>query len=369
MDGVCQCGNYKCLVQIYWKGKYYEYRRDDQNYVFTYDKAKDKLIEINNAIRKGTFDPLDHSDAKIQERRFENMIEKWLNEKESRYRLNELSYGTIRDYRGYAKNYYQYFAGHDVREIDLEKLSEFKDTINNVKIKTRKNIMNALRNFFNWLQERGTIQFAPAFPKITGDDSKMRVAIDYELQEEGLSRIPKNITTIFIFLLETGVRPGDACAVMCESVDLREGSVRIERTFSSNKLQETTKQRKKRVILLSDRAYEAVERNMKNKLPKQFLFIHPDTHRHYLTNTLWRIWRTHSKIDVTNYEATRHSFASQLIEQYDIKFVKELMGHSDIRTTEKYLHLKQHKLREIVNNRGKIRVLNRSEIEVKNDTN
>jgi hypothetical protein len=30
MDGVCKCGNYKCLVQIYWKGKYYEYRRDEQ---------------------------------------------------------------------------------------------------------------------------------------------------------------------------------------------------------------------------------------------------------------------------------------------------------------------------------------------------
>jgi len=351
-------------VQIYWKGKYYEYRRDDQNYVFTYDKAKDKLIEINNAIRKGTFDPLDHSDAKIQERRFENMIEKWLNEKESRYRLNELSYGTIRDYRGYAKNYYQYFAGHDVREIDLEKLSEFKDTINNVKIKTRKNIMNALRNFFNWLQERGTIQFAPAFPKITGDDSKMRVAIDYELQEEGLSRIPKHITTIFIFLLETGVRPGDACAVMCESVDLREGSVRIERTFSSNKLRETTKQKRKRNLPLSERAYEIAEKNCSGKLKKQYLFVNPNSNRNYLPDTLWRIWRAYSGVDVCLYEGTRHSFGSQLIEKNDVIAVKELMGHSSVKTTEKYLHMKITRLRDVVNSRKLTRVQNRSELEV-----
>lgn len=31
MDGVCECGSYKCLIKIYWNGKSYEYRRDDQS--------------------------------------------------------------------------------------------------------------------------------------------------------------------------------------------------------------------------------------------------------------------------------------------------------------------------------------------------
>src|SRR5208337_1482561 len=74
MDGVCKCGNYKCLVQVYWKGKYYEYRRDEQWYVFTYEKARDKLIDINKAIRSKTFNPVDFSDDQLRERRFENMM-------------------------------------------------------------------------------------------------------------------------------------------------------------------------------------------------------------------------------------------------------------------------------------------------------
>ncbi len=367
MDGVCQCGGYKCIVQIYWKGKYYEYRRDDQNYVFTYDKAKDKLIEINNAIRKGSFDPLDHSDAKIQERRFENMIEKWLNEKESRERLNELSPGTLKDYRGYVKNHYCFFNGYDVRDIDLEILTNFKDTLKGVKIKTRKNIMNALKNFFNWLKERGVIRESPVFPKITGDDSRKTKAIDWETQDEVLLRIPEKHRDIIEFMYETGLRTAEVCAVLCEDVDLKKKEAKIERTYQAgNKLADTTKQKKKGEIALSDRALQIAEKNMKEKLPKQFLFINPNTNRGYFPKVLWYHFRKYSGLNnITFYECTRHSFGTQLAETNDIYKVKELMRHSDIRTTQKYLHIKTTRLANIVNARKKVlKIADRSEIEV-----
>ena len=111
-EGVCHCttkGNAECIVTVYWRSKHYEYRRDDQGYIFTYEKARDKLVEISNAIRKGTFNPLDFTDAKVKERQFEYQVDKWLSEKERREAMNELSPGTLRDYRGYVKNYYPFF--------------------------------------------------------------------------------------------------------------------------------------------------------------------------------------------------------------------------------------------------------------------
>jgi len=45
------------LVEVYWKGEYYHFRRDDHGYVFTYDKAKDKLIEINTHTKGAVLTP------------------------------------------------------------------------------------------------------------------------------------------------------------------------------------------------------------------------------------------------------------------------------------------------------------------------
>ena len=53
-----------------------------------------------------------------------------------------------------------------------------------------------------------------------------------------------------------------------------------------------------------------------------------------------------------------------MIEKADVSIVKELMGHSSIKTTEKYLHMKVEKLKDVVNSRGKIRMVNRSDLEV-----
>lgn len=368
MDGVCKCGNYKCLIQIYWKEKREEYRRDDQGYVFTYEKASDILIEINQKIKKGIFDPTEYRYANIVKRLFENQAEKWLEEKERRESLGELSPGTIKDYAGYVRKYFPFFEGMDVRLIGLEALTEFMDTMREVKIKTRKNIRNALMNLFRWMRERGVISEIPVFPIITGDDSKATRAIVWEVQEEALSHIPESHRDIIEFLFETGKRPGEACALLCEHIDLASGTARIERTYvAGNKIKETTKQKRKQIIPLSPRALEIARKHMAGKHPKQFLFINTRTNKGYLPKAVWYQWHKHARVDVTLYEGTRHSFGSQLIQNNDVAVVKELMGHSDIRTTQKYLHFRMAHLAEVVRDRKKvIRLLeNRSGVEAK----
>lgn len=333
MDGVCKCGNYKCLVNIYWKGKYYEYRRDEQGYVFTYEKARDKLIDINKAVRNRTFNPVDLSDEQVRERRFENMMERWLDQKAKEEDDKMLSPETLKAYRSNNRRYFGYFTGWDVREIRFEQLERFKDDLpRTLSLKTRRNILNALHAFYTWLRRKGTIREMPVWPEIKGDDARVMAALDKEDQDKALARIPKEHRDPFTLLCETGARINEVCALKVKDVDLKSGVWVVQRNYSGAKLVETTKAKNKKPVPLSETAREIVRRHSGGKFPDDFLFINSATKKGYRYKVLYRLWCKYAGVGVTLYEATRHSFCTQISESgTNTLQARLLMRHSDVK--------------------------------------
>jgi integrase len=345
---------------LYHEGKSYEYRRDNQGYVFTYDRAKDKLAEITTAMKKGVFNPLAFTDEKVKERKFVYQFELWRQEKKEEFENGELSCEHFRHIKSYRKNYLSFFDGYDVRDIDLEKLSEFKrkelrykkGTTENMKSKSQKNILNVLHGFFAWLKKYGTIKEIPAFPEIKNQDKTRRRALSKEVQRQGLANIPEEHRDPIQFMMQTGLRPGENVAILIKSVDIESRVVWVERARSGSTYVERTKNKESLPIPLNDIAFEIVKKHIKGKFPMDFLFIHPNTGKGYTQWFLWDIWKRYSGTDVTLYEATRHSYCSQIVPLTDKLTAQRLMRHRDGRSTDGYYHVYSNVLLDVVQRMG-----------------
>ena len=115
-----------------------------------------------------------------------------------------------------------------------------------------------------------------------------------------------------------------------EQVDLKSREIRVMRT----------KNGKPRVVDINSHLFETLLRLKKQGQNGQYVFLNPNTGKPY--GKLRRSFETAcGKAGIKNlrFHDLRHTFASRLIERgADIIRVKELLGHSTVRITERYLH-------------------------------
>jgi integrase len=216
--------------------------------------------------------------------------------------------------------------------------------------KQKKNVMDALRNFFRWLLAREEIKRIPPWPEMDQVIEHERWTLTYDEQQEVLGKIPEAHRDIIEFLMETGLRPAEACALMKIDIKVSERKALIRHNYSEAELRERTKQKKEYWIVFSDRAWELIVKNIGNPTP--FVFWNAPYERSYRYKVLNKAW-TKTGCPVGLYEATRHSLATQLMEAGEpLKRVQGIMRHADSRTTLRYEHAGDENTRKALNRRG-----------------
>ncbi|MDA8163286.1 MAG: tyrosine-type recombinase/integrase [Desulfobacteraceae bacterium] len=344
----CKTRPERFYLDLPWAGKRVRIYSDKQGQPLdTYDRARGLQAHINAEIKSHTFDPSRYLKAELSRFYFSAVAQIWLKEKLKEVEQGLKAYSYVKELVAYNDRYFgPFFKDKDIRDIRRYDIDEFKASFPaHLSPKTIKNIFIALKNLFITAHRKEIIERVPSFPEIHVPEYTGWKWIDAETQVKILDVIAEKHRAIFVFLFLHGCRPGEARALKAKDIDFQTGTIRIRRTFSLNKLRETTKQKRQNIIPIHPEFAPYLKEHLKLSLPEAFIFMNPITGKPYNDETLRKIWHRGlkaSNLEKSNlrlYDASRHSFASQLVNSsVPLNIVSKLLGHSSLKMTQRYAH-------------------------------
>jgi integrase len=169
--------------------------------------------------------------------------------------------------------------------------------------------------------------------------SKFSAATDREW-----ARINEQDAALFLVAGFTGLRLGELLALHWSDVDLDRRILSVSRSMSAGE-ESSTKSRRARSVPLADQAAAEIRALQKRRSftgRNDYVFCRPDGGPLDRSAVRTRFVRAQKAagVRVRRFHDLRHSFGSLAIQQFDLVAVKEMMGHSKLTTTERYLHSK-----------------------------
>ena len=146
-------------------------------------------------------------------------------------------------------------------------------------------------------------------------------------------------------LYATGIRVSELISLKTSDVDISLGFIRC-----------CADQTRERIIPIGTKAIESVRYYIENTRPQNgqsLLFLNYQT-KPLTRQGFWKIIKSYAQkagIDKSITPHTlRHSFAAHLLQNgADIQAVQEMMGHSDISTTQVYAQLVRNRIKDVYN--------------------
>lgn len=163
-----------------------------------------------------------------------------------------------------------------------------------------------------------------------------------ENELERLFRALSNLKhkTILLTAFSCGLRISEVINLKLSDIDSDRMQVRIERA----------KGKKDRYVMLSPLLLDVLRSYLRLHKPKPHVYLFEGVNgKQYSSRSAQEVFNAacskagiHKKL---SFHSLRHSFATHLLEKgVDIRYIKDLLGHYDIKTTERYLHVAREKL-------------------------
>lgn len=194
--------------------------------------------------------------------------------------------------------------------------------------------LSCLSAYWKWLLEQGIEcckikrfskrETAAPLPQVLTPDEVSRI----------LLAVDEQYRAIFLLWGRLGLRESEALKLKCCNVD----------TSSWTILVEDSKMGKSRLLPIESPDMQAILANCKSSSEGVYMFTNPKTGKPY-TDLRKAITRALKKAGVDKHVSPhlfRHSFATALVSMdINLRTVQELLGHSEIATTQIYTHISQ----------------------------
>ena len=232
------------------------------------------------------------------------------------------------------------FAGRAVTDLPSWEIQEYLDGLTITRGDEEKPVSAAtfnrhfgtLRNLFGWLERQEEIDRNPMAKVDRRKEGERLPRPMTQAQAEGLLKQIDDLRdkTLFDLLYRSGLRIAEALAINIEELNLKDGTVRI-----------VGKGDRERIGYIADRTSKLIRRYLRERgRPRQGpLFVTREGRLTYAR--AYQLFQEYAGgLEDGDQPLTihqlRHSFGSERAGRIDVLVLRDLMGHRNVRTTERY---------------------------------
>ncbi len=283
---------------------------------------------------------------------FPEMIEDYLIELE----IRNYSRNTIKTYKSIVINFYEFLKSQKDLTDERKVLRAFKKYIQF--LKRDKGVSQnyiylvtiVCKKFFEFggihvLDEVQTPKRTKSLPKHLNEKEVENLIYAFDSKKDNNTPIKELINlrnkVILALLYSSGLRVSELVTLQTDYIDLRERTIRIR-----------GKGEKDRIVLFDDKTKILIEEYIEKK-PSEDEYLFVNRSRNHLTPRYIQIMiKTHAKKAGIKKKVTphilRHSFATHLLKNgVDIRAIQQLLGHSNLSTTQIYTSVDMKTLKNV----------------------
>ncbi len=265
--------------------------------------------------------------------------------------VRNYSKNTVDSYRNDMEQFYELMNNKALDKITIEDIRGYIKHLSTVSEKSLARKLSTLRTFYDFMVKKSYLAVSPMDsiegPKIGKylPDVLTISEVDKLLDFEPDNHFSFRNRCILELLYSTGLRISELTSLKLENVSLEESLVKVMGKGS-----------KERIVPLNDIATEYMSKYIKEVRPcmlkkEQTDYIFLNNHGKVLTRqAVFKMIKKRAEDIKLGKEISphtlRHSFATHLLQNgADIRFIQELLGHSDVSTTEIYTHIANETLK------------------------